>query len=554
MAAFLTAVATVRIVRAEPELAITGDSAAALAADVAVGLLLVVAAVASWHRGAAFPGLLALAGIAWLVGDWNTPGAGPGFTAGLALYASWPVFVAAAALRGPDERGFGRAARLLLAVAFGTAVGVLGLASAVVFDPGAQGCSDCPRNLLNIADAPDLGHSLGQIGLGLTVVWASGFAVVGLLRLVTSSLARRLIAGPVLVPAAAAVALFALDAAHSFARGFISNDPTDRALHLGQTGALALTAGGVAITWLRTRRTRDRLTQLVLDIGAAPAPGELRDRLAESLGDPSLKLLFRLEPGEWIDGDGRRLSLPVEPARETTRVRVAGEEVLAVVHRRGLLDDPHLVRELTATAALALQHERLHAARRARLEDVRASCARIVAASDRERRTLERDLHDGAQQRLVALAIAMRLARRSGGDDGLEAGLAAAEVEVRAAVADLREVAHGLFPAVLADEGLRAALETLSEEAPRLVPRELPEGRFASAVESAVYFAAREALRSTDCDVTVDAVAEGGQLRVVIGGAALDGEMTQLRDRVGAVGGTVTSRAGDLLLELPCAS
>src|SRR3954471_6437182 len=114
-----------------------------------------------------------------------------------------------------------------------------------------------------------------------------------------------------------------------------------------------------------------------------------------------------------------------------------------------------VVRELVTTANLTLQHERLHAARRARLEKLRASRARIVAASDRERRTLERDLHDGAQQRLVALALAIRLARRHSADDpALDDRLAEAEDEVRAAVVDLREVAHGLFPTVLADEGL----------------------------------------------------------------------------------------------------
>ena len=111
---------------------------------------------------------------------------------------------------------------------------------------------------------------------------------------------------------------------------------------------------------------------------------------------------------------------------------------------------------------------------------------------------------------------------------------------MRAAVVELRDVAHGLFPAVLADEGLRAALEELSEHAPRLVPRALPAGRFPGEVESAAYFAALESLRLTEREVTVDAVAENGRLRLVIGaGTTLDEAMTQISDRVGAVGGTV---------------
>jgi signal transduction histidine kinase len=552
----LTAGATIAIVRADPGLALTGDSARALTADIVAGALVMAAAVASWRPGARFPPLFAACSLAWLVGDWNTPAAGAAFTVGVALYAAWPPFLAAASLRGLDERPLDRSARVLLVVAFGIAVGILGVASALVVDPAAQGCSTCPRNLLSVADDPNLAQTLGQLGLALTVAWTAAFVAVGALRLRRSSAARRRLAAPVLVPAAVALVLFGIDAAHGLDRGFVSNDQTDRALHLAEAGALALAAAGVGLVRLRMRRTRGTLTRLVLDIGAAPAPGELRERLAQSLGDPSLDLLFRLDRSGWIDSAGRPRRLPVDGQSETTLVRLGDEEVLAVAHRPGLLDDPQLVDELVTTASLALQHERLHAARRSRLEELRASRARIVAASDRERRVLERDLHDGAQQRLVALALSIRLARRQlAGDDRLDSRLARAEDEVRAAVIDLREVAHGLFPTVLADEGLGAALDALSEDTPRLVPRSLPDARFASGVESAAYFAAREALRLTDGRVTIDAVAEDGRLRVVIGGAAdLDGAMVQIRDRVGAVGGTVTSHQGDLCLEMPCAS
>jgi signal transduction histidine kinase len=231
--------------------------------------------------------------------------------------------------------------------------------------------------------------------------------------------------------------------------------------------------------------------------------------------------------------------------------------VFAVIHRRGLLDDPTLLSELVTTASLALEHDRLHAACRARLEQLRASRARIVAEADSQRRQLERDLHDGAQQRLVAVALTIRLARlRIAPDDAeLETRLAAAEAGVRAAVVALRDVAHGLFPAVLAEEGLAAALEELSEQVPRLVPRSLPPGRFPSEVESAAYFATVESLRLTQHDVTVEAVAEEGELRVVIGaGNQTDSMMLQIQDRVGAVGGTAAVCDGRLRVEMPCAS
>ena len=550
--------ATVMIVRGEPHLSLAGDSAAALAAELLVAALAIAAATATWRAGAAFPVLLAAAALAWLAAQWNTPGAGPGFTTGLVLYAAWPPLLAATALRGLDERPLGRPAAILLAVAFVSCVGLLGLASAAVFDPDAQGCVHCPTNLLLVAGDAGLGLALSRAGLALTAIWTAAFAVLASMRFVRSSPARRRVAGPLLVPAVAAVALFGVSAVHGLDRGFLSYyDETDRALRLAEAGGLGLVAVGVAVARLRSRRTRAALARLVLDIGTAPAPGELRERLADSLGDPSLQLLYRLEGGEWIDGDGRQTALPAAGGRGATLVRAGGEEVLAVVHRPGLLDDPALVAELATTASLALEHERLHAARRARLEELRASRARIVAAADVERRALERDLHDGAQQRLVAVALAIRLARhRIGADDpALDAGLAAAEARVRAAVVELRDVAHGLFPTVLADEGLRAALDELSEHAPRLVPRAVPAGRFPGEVESAAYFAAVEALRLAEREVTVDAVAENGRLRLVIGAStALDAAMTQIRDRVGAVGGTVALRDGELRLEMPCGS
>jgi hypothetical protein len=131
-ALLVVAAVTVAIVRAEPDLALTGDSAAALAAELAASVLVVAAAIATWRARVMFPVLLAAAALAWLAAEWNTPGAGPAFTAGLLLYAAWPPLLAAAALRGLDERPFDRPAAILLAVSFGTGVGLLGLASAAV--------------------------------------------------------------------------------------------------------------------------------------------------------------------------------------------------------------------------------------------------------------------------------------------------------------------------------------------------------------------------------------------------------------------------------------
>ena len=551
------AAVTVAIVRREPQLSLAGDGSVALAGELAAATLLVAVAVATWRTSMVFSVLLAAAALAWLMTEWNTPAAGPAFMVGLVVYAAWPPLLAAAALHRLDDQRLSKPAAFLLAVAFGSGVALLGVGAAVVFDPAAQGCSDCPANMLLLADAPAFGHRLGQAGLALTAAWALAFAVLALARLVRASPARRRWSAPVVVPAGAAVLLWGADAVHGLQRGFVSNDPTDRALRLAEAGALVLVAVGVAMARLRARRTRRALAQLVLDIGAAPKPGEVRAWLADSLGDPTIALLYRLEGEEWIDAEGRETPLSPRADGEVTRVRVAGQDVFAVVHRRGLLDDPSLLSELVTTASLALEHDRLHAACRARLEQLRASRARIVAEADSQRRELERDLHDGAQQRLVAVALAIRLARRRIADDDgmLEAQLARAETGVRSAVAALRDVAHGLFPAVLAEEGLAAALEELSEQDPRLVPCALPSGRFPTAVESAAYFATLESLRLSEHDVTVEAVAEQGRLQLVIGaGDQTDSTMQQIQDRVGAVGGTAAVCDGQLRMEMPCAS
>jgi signal transduction histidine kinase len=510
------AAASIAVVNSDPDLSLAGDRARTLAIELVAAALPVVAIALAWRR--AFGTFLVMALSAWLAAEWNSPGAGPVFTAGLVIYTSWPPLLAAAALRGLDERPLGRAGWGLVGVGAVATVGVLGIASALAFDPGAQGCAACPANLLRIANAPHVLHALGRFGLALAAVWAICFCALGVVCLLRSSRARRQIEAGVLGPAALAVALFGADAVHGFDREFLSVDPTDRALRLAQAGALALIAAGIAFERLRLYRTRARVAQLVLEVGAAPAPGELRARLAKSLGDPELAMLYPLE-GNWIDERGRVIDLPLAGPRAVTLVRAREEDVLAVVHERGLLDDPQLVDELAKTARLAIEHEHLQAVHCARLEELRVSRERIVAAGDRERRALERDLHDGAQQRLVTVGLAIRLARRHHD----EPDLADAEEHLRKAVMDLRELAHGLFPAVLAGDGLAAAIDALSERAPRLMAHRLPEARFPDAVESAAYFAASEALRLTDREVSIDAVAEDGCLRMAI---SVEGPLT----------------------------
>ena len=553
--------ATVAIVRGEPQFALAGDSATALAVELVAGGLLIAAALAAWRPGsggAGFAGLLVLTALAWPLREWAIPGAGAAFSAGLVLYAAWPVLLAAAALRGPDQRSLSRPARLVVASALAASLGVLGLASAAVFDPRAEGCRECPPNRLLVAGASTIWSDLGRVGLGLSAAWAAAFAALAAVRLARTSPARRRLAAPALVPAAVAVALFGTDALHGVARGFVSNDPTDRALWTAEIAALGLAAAGVAWGRVRSRRARSALARLAVDLGASPAAGGLRELLAATLGDPSLELVHDAGSGEgWIDADGWPAIVAHGTDREVTPIMAGGRGVSAVVHRRGLLDDPALTAEIAVAARLALEHERLRATQRAHLAALRASRARIVATADAERRHLERDLHDGAQQRLVTLAIGVRLARRrhTADDPGLDRELAAAERELHVAVAELREVAHGLFPAALEEEGLAAAVQALAEREPRLVPGALPATRFPPQVESAAYFLVDEALRlAGDADVAVDAESRDGRLVVDLSASTFAPLPVRVEDRVGAVGGTVIADRARVRAELPCVS
>jgi signal transduction histidine kinase len=230
-----------------------------------------------------------------------------------------------------------------------------------------------------------------------------------------TSAARRTIA-PVLLPGVAFLGLVVAHQVHDISRGWVGTDQLDQTLRLAEGVALVAVALGVAWQRLAARRIRSRLAGLVVEMTGAVRPGGLRDLIAAALNEPTLELLYPFEGG-WIDPAGRQQALPTSEARGVTSL-VQDDEVAAVVlHRPGLLDDARLVEELGRAARLAIDHERLQAQQRAHLERLRAARTAIVAATDAERRRLERDLHDGAQQALAGLAMAIGLARGRAPDE-----------------------------------------------------------------------------------------------------------------------------------------
>jgi signal transduction histidine kinase len=313
-----------------------------------------------------------------------------------------------------------------------------------------------------------------------------------------------------------------------------------------------------------------------MDAAKAPPPGGLREVLAGMLGDPGLDLAYPAgEPPRHVHADGSPASVDPGEGQDVTPLVRDGRTVAILHHRAGLLDDPGLVGEVAAAARLNMENERLQAEVLAQLDDLRAAQARIVAAGDAERQWLERDLHDGAQQRLVGLSLALRLASPQPGvgpaATRLTGLLGQADRELRLAIDELRELAHGIYPAVLADEGLAAAVEALAETSPIPVTLgALPEQRFPGPVEAAGYFLIAEAAQFAALagagGATVDIERGGNRLIVKITGKLDAGPghepeagLTDAADRIGALGGKLRveharGEAITIRAELPCGS
>jgi signal transduction histidine kinase len=557
-------IALVRVARSHPDLSLAGDAWWASVAELAAGWGLVAAGLAHWVRrpiSRSGP-LLAAAGLAWFLPEAaidQDVGSAVAFTAGLVLSAACGPLLAHAALTYPQDRLGSRGEVVVVAIGYLAAVGMLGVLSTVLYDPRAQLCLDCPANLVHLGGSANAQQTSERLGLWLVCGWALVAAALLGWRIARVSQPRRARVAAVLSPAAVYLALLAVDAAHGIGRGYQSDDPADRRLWAGEAVALVFLALGTGWDRLRRVRTRRELTRLVAELGAARSSRGVRDALVRALGEPDLVLMYPIETG-WIDSDGEPVVLPRTSA--VTRLMADGKPLAAIAHRPQALDDPELVVEIARAARPALDRERLEAEIRAQLQELRASRARIVTTADAERRRLERDLHDGAQQRLVALALDLRLARRhvTGEAPELDRDLAAAEEDLRLAVTDLRTVAHGIHPAILEQSGLSAALLALAEETPRLVLRELPNGRAPAAVESAAYqLVAATLRRAPDDAVEVRGQLTGGRLALEVASETGPLEsVVDLEDRIGALDGQLTVQRSDghtmLVAELPCES
>jgi len=491
---------------------------------------------------------------------------------GVAAVSWYQAFLVHLALAFPTGRLRSRTERIVVAAIYVWIPLNTTVTEILLFDPRAHGCRQCPANPLLISDSPSF---IDALNLAVLVVGVALTAVVLVLILrhwrAASPRSRRALAPVAWGALPAAAVIVGQNVAAN-----LDQPPPWLAWALFQVGPLVLVVFpiGFLAALLRSRLDRASVGDLVLELERGVPIGGLRGLLARCLGDPELDVGFWVsDPGAWMAADGRPFELPSPGARRSATILEAdGGRFAVLVHDPALDDERDLVRAVGAAAHMALENERLQAEVRAQLAEVRASRERIVAAADEARRKLERDLHDGAQQRLVTLAISLqRAARRASDDPELVATLAQVESELRRSLEELRELARGIHPAILTGSGLEAALGSLAERSS--LPARLEgslDGRLPAAVEATAYFVASEALANAAKhaganEVVVLVEQRDGLLHLEVrddgcGGANATGSgLRGLADRVAAVGGRFTVDSPHLagttiVAELPCGS
>jgi signal transduction histidine kinase len=447
--------------------------------------------------------------------------------------------------------------RRLVALIYAFVVGT-SLAGHAVWRPdwtGAECYGRCPDNLLLVWPNDDLVRLI-DVGSTLLLPFIAVAVVIAVLRHWRRATppARRTLQ-PVVVATPLVVVLTTL---WYLAQDFELTPVTD--VLAGQLFLFVdfIIPIGVLLGLLRSRIHRSVVADLALKLSRGVPLGGLRDAVARAVRDPTLEIAFPAADGEGlVHSDGSAFDLPSGTDRAATRLERDGELLAVLVYDAAIAEeDAALVEAVGSVARLALENERLAAQVRAQLEEVRASRTRIVEAADAERRRVERDLHDGAQQRLVALTMRLELARDTAA--GAQSLLDEATAELRAAIAEVRDLARGLHPTILTEAGLAAAVDALAERTPVPVRVAIPERRFPAPVEAAAYFVVAEALTNVvryaaAAEARVTASVDGDRLVIGVeddGAGGADPErgsrLHGLRDRVAAMGGSlaVTSPPG----------
>jgi len=513
--------------------------------------------------------LMTLTGFAFLVAGLSSSNIPAVFTIGAFLSSVYIVTTMHTLLALPHGSLSPGDRRIVIAAYLLVTVGILPLY--LFFDPSSE-CANCPDNVFLIQ------HSQSVVDVASLVINLLGVVIIALVlrslirRWRAATRAERRLYTPMY---AAGVALLIalignlmLQSANADSRAadvafVISLVPFSLVpfLFLGALVRARLLEGGA-------------VTNLMRRLNEAPRAGHLRDALADALEDSSVELVYWIpERQSYVDFRGRDFELPTDdPRRAIHEVARDGECVAAIIYD-ALPEAKQHVEAVGAAASLALMNERLEAELRAKVGELRRSRERMLRIGLEERRRLERDLHDGAQQRLVSMALNIRMARAKLNEDPLAADqlLQTAGQELDSALEELRELARGIHPAVLTDRGLATALETLASRAPVPVElAELPDERLPEAVELAAYFVVAEGLTNVAkyanaSHATVGVARANGRLVVEVADDGVGGAdpesgsgLRGLADRLAVLEGRLDidseqGRGTTLRAQIPCA-
>jgi signal transduction histidine kinase len=525
-----------------------------------VGSYVAVGTYTWWRRpGSRFGAMLAETGLLFAVASLNASTDALAHTIGRVALAAMVLYLAYAFLCFPRDRLQSTVERRLIG-AFAVVTAALWLvtlplaatlpASGPIVDCGEQ----CPGNALQLVDTPDAVSS----ALGVAVNGVTALALVGVIVLLVDkarspAILRRRLVLPVL---GSAIALAAAYAAYTLLRQLDIEGLAG--LKVAGAGAALAIPLAMLVGQVRGRVfAATSLVALVGRVGGEPTTAvRVEGLLREALGDPLLRFVLRRPGTGYVDVDGRAVELPVGRRDvAVTPVLRNGEPVAALVHDAALDEGSGIPEGLAATALLLHENAQL-------VTDLRDSRARIVASGQQERLRLERNLHDGAQQRLFNIQLKLTEARSRTSDPQLARALAELTADTAATVDELRRLAHGLYPTVLRERGLADALRAAARGA--AVPVSVDEeglGRCAPTVEEAVYFCVLEAVQNATKHAGPGARAivrlerVGNELRfsVTDDGVGFDPSqradgigLVGMRDRIGAAGGTldVVSRRG----------
>jgi signal transduction histidine kinase len=517
--------------------------------------------VAWWRRADSRLGpLMVVASFATFVSNLSFASSDVLFTIGELLHLLPPVLFLHVFLAYPSGRLESRFERTVVEAAYMVAVG-FGLVRMLLggFDN---------RNLFDLFNQADAAHVVRSV----QAVVISALALAGIALLV----ARRVRAGRAVRRSRELVVdsfVFALVMVAVGAPVSAFQPPAVEPIRWAGYAVVGAAPLAFLFALLGARLARSAIGDLFVELRGEPAPAELRDALARALGDNSLTLAYWLPDFEsYADLEGQPVELPThDPRKTTTLIERDGVRVAALVHDASLDDEPELLAAVGAAAGIALENGRLHVEQRAHLEELRGSRARVIEAGQKERQRLERNLHDGAQQRLIALSLELsRLEKDLGRGVGAGTRIEEARREIAHSLDELRAVARGLHPAVLSGHGLGVALESIAAHA--TVPVRLTvafETRLPEPIEVAAYYVVSESLANvgkhaeakhvsidvarTDQGVVIEVVDDG------VGGADRErgSGLRGLADRVEAHGGRLrvwSPRGGGTRVraEMPC--